>query len=212
MIKVYAFATPNSVRVPIALEELGLNYEFIPINVRKGEQKQPEYLAVNPNGKVPVIVDTDGPGGEGLTLSESGAILIYLAEKTGKLLPKDGVGRARVFEQMFFHLTGIGPALGQVGFFKRQASEQIPLAINRFQIESERVLAVLDGILAKRKFVAGDAFTIADIVHFGWLWRREFAGIDFDKTQHIARWYDEIEGRPAVGRALEKVTALIPPT
>ena len=91
MIKVYAFATPNSVRVPIALEELGLNYEFIPINVRKGEQKRPEYLEVNPNGKVPVIVDTDGPGGEGLTLSESGAILIYLAEKTGKLLPKDGV-------------------------------------------------------------------------------------------------------------------------
>jgi GSH-dependent disulfide-bond oxidoreductase len=169
MIKVYAFATPNSVRVPIALEELGLNYEFIPINVRKGEQKRPEYLEVNPNGKVPVIVDTDGPGGEGLTLSESGAILIYLAEKTGKLLPKDGVGRARVFEQMFFHLTGIGPALGQVGFFKRQASEQIPLAINRFQIESERVLAVFDGILAKRKFAAGDAFTIADIVHFGWL-------------------------------------------
>jgi GST-like protein len=211
MIKVYAFATPNSVRVPIALEELGLNYEFIPINVRKGEQKQPEYLEVNPNGKVPVIVDTDGPGGEGLTLSESGAILIYLAEKTGMLLPKDGVGRARVFEQMFFHLTGIGPALGQVGFFKRQASEQIPLAINRFQIESERVLAVFDGILAKRKFAAGDAFTIADIVHFGWLWRREFAGIDFGKTPHIARWYEEIDGRPAVRRALEKVAALVPP-
>jgi GSH-dependent disulfide-bond oxidoreductase len=211
MIKVYAFATPNSVRVPIALEELGLNYEFIPINVRKGEQKQPEYLEVNPNGKVPVIVDTDGPGGEGLTLSESGAILIYLAEKTGRLLPKDGVGRARVFEQMFFHLTGIGPALGQVGFFKRQASEQIPLAINRFQIESERVLAVFDGILAKRKFAAGDAFTIADIVHFGWLWRREFAGIDFGKTPHIARWYEEIDGRPAVRRALEKVAALVPP-
>lgn len=212
MIKVYAFATPNSVRVPIALEELGLNYELIPINVRKGEQKQPEYLAINPNGKVPVIVDTDGPGGEGLTLSESGAILIYLAEKTGKLLPKDGVGRARVLEQIFFHLTGIGPALGQVGFFKRQASEQLPLAINRFQVESERVLAVLDGILAKRKFAAGDAFTIADIVHFGWLWRREFAGTDFDKTPHIARWYEEIEGRPAVRRALEKVTALVPQT
>jgi GST-like protein len=212
MIKVYAFPTPNSVRVPIALEELGLNYEFIPINVRKGEQKEPEYLAVNPNGKIPVIVDSDGPGGEGLTLSESGAILIYLAEKTGKLLPKDGVERARVFEQMFFHLTGIGPALGQVGFFKRQASEQIPLAINRFQIESERVFAVLDGTLAKRKFAAGDTFTIADIVHFGWLWRREFAGIDFDKTPHIARWYKEIDGRPAVRRALEKVTALVPPT
>jgi GST-like protein len=121
----------------------------------------------------------DGPGGQSLTLSESGAILVYLAEKTGKLLPKDGVGRARAFEQMFFRLTGIGPAFRQVGF-KRQASEQIPFAIARFQSESERVLAVLDGILSERRYAAGEEFTIADIVHFGWLWRREFAGIDFD--------------------------------
>ncbi len=212
MYQVYAFSTPNSVRVPIALEEMGLAYELKPINVRKGEQKQPDYLAINPNGKVPVLVDTEGPGGEPLTLSESGAILIYLAEKTGKLLPKDGAERARVFEQMFFHLTAIGPALGQVGFFKRQASERVPLAINRFQTESERVLAVLDGVLANRTFVAGEAFSIADIAHFGWLWRREFAGVDFDNSPHIARWYEMMAARPRVQAGVAKVIALAPST
>lgn len=210
MIELYAFSTSNSVRVPIALEEMGLSYELRSVNVRKGEQKLPEHLAMNPNGKVPVLVDNDGPGGEPITLTESGAILVYLAEKTGTLLPKDGVARARVFEQMFFHLTGIGPAFGQLGFFKRQASEQIPFAIARFQAESERVLAVLEGVLGRRKYVAGDEFTIADIVHFGWLWRREFAGIDFEKTPNIARWYNEVDARPAVKRGVERVTALVP--
>src|SRR5215472_12056048 len=135
MLKVYAFRTPNSVRVPIALEELGLSYELEAVNVRKGEQKLPSYLAINPNGKVPVLVDPDGPDGAPLTLTESGAILIYLAEKSGRLLPADGIGRARVLEQMFSHFTGIGPALGQLGHFKRQASEQNPFAIARFQAE-----------------------------------------------------------------------------
>jgi GST-like protein len=150
MLQVYAFSPPNSVRVPIGLEEMGLDYALNAINVRKGEQKQPDYLAINPNGKVPVLVDPNGPDGQSLTLTESGAILIYLAEKTGKLMPNSGAARARVFEQMFFHLTGIGSALGQVGFFKRQASETIPFAIERFQKESERVLAVLEGTLAER--------------------------------------------------------------
>jgi GSH-dependent disulfide-bond oxidoreductase len=211
MYKLYAFSTPNSVRVPIALEELDLPYEIEAVNVRKGEQKQPGYLAINPNGKIPVLVDMEGPSGEPLTLSESGAILVYLAEKTGKLLPRSGVGRARVFEQMFFHLTGIGPAFGQLGFFKRQASEQIPFAIARFQAESERVLAVLEGVLSQRRYVAGDDFTIADITHFGWLWRREFAGIDFTNTPNIGRWYDEIAARSPVQRALARVAALVPP-
>jgi GSH-dependent disulfide-bond oxidoreductase len=212
MYKLYAFSTPNSVRVPIALEELDLPYEIEAVNVRKGEQKQPDYLAINPNGKVPVLVDTDGPSGEPLTLSESGAILVYLAEKTGKLLPRSGVGRTRVFEQMFFHLTGIGPAFGQLGFFKRQASEQVPFAIARFQAESERVLAVLEGVLSQRRYVAGDDFTIADITHFGWLWRREFAGIDFTNTPNIGRWYDEVAARSPVQRALARVAALVSPT
>jgi GSH-dependent disulfide-bond oxidoreductase len=211
MIKVYAFSTPNSVRVPIALEELGLDYEIEAINVRKGEQKQPNYLALNPNGKVPVIVDPNGPDWQPFTLTESGAILIYLAEKTGRLIPADRFGLARMLEQMFFHLTGVGPAFGQVGFFKRQASEQIPFAIARFQAESERVLAVLDGVLAKSEYAAGDSFSIADITHFGWLWRREFAGLDFSNTPNIARWYEQIAARPAVVRAVERVAALVPP-
>jgi GST-like protein len=210
MIEVYAFATPNSVRIPIALEELGLAYELKPVNVRKGEQKLPEYLAMNPNGKVPLLVDADGRDGNPIMISESGAILIYLAEKTGKLLPIDGAGRARVFEQMFFHLSGIGPAFGQLGFFKRQAAEQLPLAIDRFQTEAERVVAVLEGVLGTRRYVAGDTFTIADIVHFGWFWRREFAGITFDTAPNIGRWYEAMESRPSVKRAIEKVTALVP--
>jgi glutathione S-transferase len=210
MFQIYAFATPNSVRVPIALEEMGLSYELIPINVRKGEQKLPDYLAINANGKVPVLVDPDGVDGQPLTLTESGAILIYLAEKTGKLLPKSGVARARVFEQIFFHVTGIGPAFGQVGFFKRQASEHIPLAIERYQSESERVLAVLEGVLQKNAFVAGAEFTIADIAHFGWLSRREFAGIGLKSTPRIAEWYATVEERPAVKRAVERVTTLVP--
>ncbi len=211
MIKVYAFATPNSVRVPIALEELGLEYTLESVNVRRGEQKLPAYLAINPNGKVPLIVDGDGPDGHPFTLTESGAILVYLAEKTGQLIPSEPYGRAQVLEQMFFHLSSVGPALGQLGFFKRQAAEHIPYAIARFQTEAVRVLKVLDGTLARSEFAAGDDFTIADITHFGWLWRREFASIEFDETPNIARWYESIAKRPAVERAIERVTALVPP-
>ena len=212
MIKVYAFSTPNSVRVPIALEELGLEYELHPVNVKKGEQKQPEYLRINPNGKVPVIVDSESPNESTFTLSESAAILIYLAEKTGRLLPSDSFGRARVLEQIFFHVTGVGPAMGQLGYFKNQASEKVPSVISRFQRETDRVLAVLDHKLSRLKYVAGPDFTIADIAHFGWLWRREFAGITFADFPNIARWYDLVMERPAVGRAIARLASVSSPT
>lgn len=204
MLEVYAFATPNSIKVPVALEELGLAYRLHGINIRKGEQKAPAFVALNPNAKVPVLVDG------GLVLSESAAILVYLAEKAGRLLPTAGEGRARVFEQLFFHASGLGPAFGQSGFFQRQAAEPQPLAIQRFSTEASRTLGVLDGILAKRPFTAGDAFTIADIAHFGWLWRREFAGIGLEDAPNVARWYAEIEARPAVQRAIAQVNALVP--
>ena len=204
MLDVYAFATPNSIKVPIALEELGLEYALHGINVRKGEQKAPDFLALNPNAKVPVLVDGD------LALTESAAILVYLAEKTGKLLPTSGETRARVFEQLFFHASGLGPAFGQVGFFQRQAAEPQPLAIERFSTEAKRTLGGLDGMLAKHRFVAGDTFTIADIAHFGWLWRREFAGVGFDDAPNAARWYAEVEARPAVQRAIARVNTLVP--
>jgi len=204
MLDVYAFATPNSIKVPIALEELGLDYALHGINVRKGEQKAPDFVALNPNAKVPVLVDGD------LVLTESAAILVYLAEKSGKLLPTLGETRARVFEQLFFHASGLGPAFGQAGFFQRQAAEPQQLAIERFSAEAKRTLGVLDGVLARNRFVAGDELTIADIAHFGWLWRREFAGVGFDDAPNIARWYAEVEARPAVQRAITRVNTLVP--
>lgn len=209
MFELYAFATPNSIKVPIALEELSLDYTLHGINVRKGEQHSSAFLALNPNGKVPVLVNAQTPAGP-LVLTESAAILIYLAEREGKLLPAEGEARARVFEQLFFHASGLGPAFGQSGFFQRQASESQPLAIERFSKEAQRTLIVLDGVLAKHRFVAGDAYSIADIAHFGWLWRREFAGVSLDATPHVARWYDAMTQRPAVQRAIERVDALIP--
>jgi GSH-dependent disulfide-bond oxidoreductase len=208
MLDVYAFATPNSIKVPIALEELGLPYTLHGVNVRKSEQNAPTFLALNPNGKVPVLVDAEAKGGR-LVLTESAAILIHLAETTGKLLPASGEGRARVFEQLFFHASGLGPAFGQAGFFQRQAAEPQPLAIARFSAEARRTLGVLDGVLARHPFVAGDDLTIADIAHFGWLWRREFAGVGFDETPHVARWFDAMASRPAVQRAVERVNSLV---
>ncbi|MET3709330.1 GST-like protein [Sphingomonas trueperi] len=204
MLDVYAFATPNSIKVPIALEELGLDYDLHAVNIRKGEQKLPDFVTLNPNAKVPVLVDND------LVLTESAAILVYLAEKTGKLLPATGEARARVFEQLFFHASGLSPAFGQSGFFQRLAAEPQPLAIERFSAEARRTVAVLDAVLATRRFAAGDAFTIADIAHFGWLWRREFAGVGLEAAPNVARWYAEVEQRPAVRRAIARVEALVP--
>ena len=204
MIEVYAFATPNSVKVPIALEELGLSYELKPVNVRKGEQKAEAFVALNANAKVPVLVD------EALVLTESAAILVYLAEKTGKLLPRDGEARARVFEQLFFHASALSPAFGNAGFFKRSSPEPQPIAEARFSAEAERILGLLDDRLATRPFVAGDTFTIADIAHFGWLWRRQFPGVTLDDRPNLSRWYDTVAARPAVQRAIARVEALVP--
>ncbi|MDR3508232.1 MAG: glutathione S-transferase N-terminal domain-containing protein [Caulobacteraceae bacterium] len=209
MFELYAFATPNSVKVPIALEELNLPYVLHGINVRQGEQKTPEFVALNPNAKVPVLVDPEAIDGR-LVLTESAAILVYLAERTGKLLPASGEARARVFEQLFFHASGLGPAFGQAGFFQRQTAEPQPPAAQRFSTEANRTLGVLDGVLARHEFVAGDVFTIADIAHFGWLWRREFAGVSLDQAPHVARWYAAVANRPAVQRGVARVEALIP--
>src|SRR5260370_42330537 len=212
MLEVYAFSTPNSVRVPVALEEMGLEYELKPVNVRKGEQKDPTYRALNPNGKVPVLIDPSGPDGKRFVLTESSAILVYLAEKTGKLLPSKGEARARVFEQIFFHVTGIGPAFGQAGHFQKQAPEQIPHALTRFNTEAARVMSVFDGTLRSSKFAAGDDFAIADIAHFGWIWRREVPGIELAGYPNVQRWYDSVANRSAVRKAVDRVTALVPTT
>jgi GST-like protein len=210
MIDVHAFATTNSVKIPIALEELGLPYTLHAVNIRKGDQKEAGFLALNANAKVPVLIDSEGPDGEPMTLTESAAILIYLAEKTGKLLPGKGVARARVFEQLFFHASGLSPAFGQAGFFEKLAPEPQPLAIARFRAEARRTLAVLDGALGRTEFAAGDHYSIADIAHFGWLWRREFAGVDLEASPNVARWWATLSERPAVKRGVERTMALVP--
>ena len=202
MIDVYAFATPNSVKVPIALEELGLEYALHSVNIRSGGQKDRAFVALNRNAKVPVLVDGE------LTLTESAAILVYLAEKTGKLLPAGGEGRARVFEQLFFHASGLGVAFGNAGYFRKLAPEQVPLAIDRFGNEADRVIGVFDTVLGERRFVAGSDLSIADIAHFGWMWRREFAGVSLDAAPNVQRWFDELNVRPAFQRGIERTMAL----
>lgn len=202
MLKVYGFSTPNTVKVPIALEEMGLDYELVSVNIRKGAQKAPEFLALNPNAKVPVLVDGD------VVLSESAAILVYLAEKSGQLLPGGGVARARVFEQLFFNASGLGPAFGNAGFFRKFAPEPIPLAIDRFGNEALRVVGLLNDVLSAQQFVAGDTLSIADIAHFGWLWRREFAEVSIADAPHVQRWYDALAARPAFERGIARTMAL----
>ncbi len=204
MIEVHAFATPNSVKVLIALEELGLPYALKPVNVRKGEQKNEAFLALNPNGKVPVLID------DGFVVTESAAILVYLAEKTGKLLPQEAIGRARVFEQLFFHASGLSPAFGNAGFFKRSSPEPQPIAEARFTTEADRILGLLDARLASKPFMAGEEFTIADIAHFGWMWRIQFPGLTLDGRPNLSRWYQAVAARPAVQQAIAKAEALVP--
>lgn len=205
MISLYAFPTPNSIKVPIALEELGVPYTLNRVDIRAGEQKRPAFLALNPNGKVPVIVDPDGPDGGPITITESAAILVYLAEKFDRLLPASGTARVRAFEWLFFHAAGLGPAFGQSGYFQKLAPEPNPAAVERFHGEARRTLSVLDHRLASAPYLAGDRYSIADIANFGWIWRRAFAGVDLEASPNVARWYAAIEARPATARALERL-------
>ncbi|MCB1490222.1 MAG: glutathione S-transferase family protein [Rhodobiaceae bacterium] len=202
MLTVHAFATPNSVKVPVALEELGLPYDLRPVNVRKGEQKAPDFLKINPNGKVPVLVDGD------FVLTDSGAILIHLAEKTGRLLPADARARARAMEWLMVQMSGTGPAFGQSGYWQTLAPEPNPAAIDRYRSEAERLADLIDAHLSRNRWFAGRDYTIADIAHFGWFWRRAFAGIDFENRPHLARWYAAMEARPAVRRGVAATEAL----
>jgi len=209
MYHLYAFATPNSIKPLIALEELGLDYQLHAVNVRQGEQRSPQFVERNPNAKVPVLTVNDG--GDTMSLSESAAILVYLAERHGALLPAGGEARARVFEQLFFHASAVSPAFGQAGYFQKLAPEVLPHAVQRFHGEAVRTLALLDGILAKQEYVAGATLSIADIAHFGWIWRRAFAGIDLDNSPNVVRWFAAMLQRLAVQRAINAAEALVPP-
>ncbi len=172
------------------------------MNVRKGEQRAPEYLALNPNGKVPLLVDGD------LVLAESGAILVHLADSTGRLLPMAPAARAKAMEWLFVQVSGTGATFGQSGYWQKLAPERVEPAIARYQDEADRLADLIDAHLGGNEWFAGADYTIADIAHFGWFWRREFAGVTLDGRPHLARWYAAMEGRPAVQRGVAATLAL----
>ena len=202
MIDVYTAATPNGVKVPIALEELALPYRVLRVNLQAKEQKSPEFLRISPNGRIPAIVDPDGPSGRPLSVFESGAILLYLAEKSGRLMPADPEERIRALEYLFFQVGGVGPMFGQAGWFLRSAPEPMPVAIERYRNESIRLTAVLDERLGASEWLAGRAYSIADIMNFGWLRNASYAGVDLAVFPHVRTWVDRIAARPAVVRGL----------
>jgi GST-like protein len=200
MIEAWTWPTPNGHKVHIALEELGLPYKVIPVDIRAGDQFRPEFLAITPNHRIPAIVDPDGPGGGRFTLFESGAILIYLAEKAGRLIPADPAARYKCLEWVMFQMGGIGPMFGQFNHFNSYAPEKIPYAIDRYQNEVNRLHRVLDKRLAEVEWLAGDEYSIADIITFPWLRFPERRNVDFADYPNVKRWFDAIAARPAVQR------------
>jgi GST-like protein len=208
-LQLYSLPTPNGVKVSIMLEEIGLAYEVHLVDFNKNDQKTPEFLSLNPNGKIPAILDPDGPGGKPLGLFESGAILQYLAEKTSKLLPADAARRYETLEWLHFQMGGIGPMFGQLGFFNKFAGKEISdkRPLERYVAESKRLLGVIDGRLDGRQWIMDDDYTIADISMLGWVRNligfyeaRELVG--FDDFKHVAAWLERGLKRPAVERGL----------
>lgn len=201
MIDLYTWGTPNGRKASIALEELALPYAVRPIDIGKGDQFKPAFLAINPNGKIPALVDPDGPDGKPISVFESGAILIYLAEKTGKLLPKDPRGRSVVMQWLMFQMGGVGPMFGQAHHFRRFAPEKIPYAIDRYTNETRRLYGVLDRRLAEAEYLAGD-YSIADIATYPWAARHEWQGVALSEFPAVKRWFDALSARPAVARGM----------
>jgi GST-like protein len=200
MIQLYTWGTPNGKKVSIMAEEVGVPYEVHPINLSQGDQHKPEYLAINPNNKIPAIVDPDGPGDKPLTLFESGAILMYLAEKTGKLWPQDTRKRYEVIQWLMFQMGGVGPMFGQANYFFR-AQEKVPQAIERFHKEALRLYKVLDQQLGQKEYLAGE-YSIADIATYPWVWRHEMHQVKLEEFSNVKRWFDTISARPPVQRGM----------
>lgn len=201
--KLYTWTTPNGYKIPIMLEELGVEYELVPVNIQKGEQMKPEFLAMNPNHKIPVLVDEDPSGGP-ITIFESGAILIYLADKYGKFLSKDPKARYAAIEWLMFQMASIGPMFGQYNHFAKFAPEKIEYAIKRYLDESNRLVAILESQLAANKYIAGE-YSIADMATWPWIRTGQNVGsVDLTKLPNLNRWYKDIESREAVRQALQK--------
>ncbi len=203
IIEVYSWATPNGHKVHIMLEECGLPYRVIPVDIGAGDQFKPEFLRISPNNKIPAIVDPVGPDGSPFTLFESGAILLYLASKTGQFLPTGTTERFRVLEWLMFQMGGVGPMLGQAHHFRIYAPEKIEYAVNRYTNEAKRLYGVMNTRLAKSKYIAGPQYTIADMAIFPWLRSWKNQGIDWADHPHLKGWFDEIAARPAVMRGVD---------
>ena len=203
MIEVYSWATPNGHKVHIMLEECGLPYRATAVDIGAGEQFAHEFLAISPNNKIPAIVDPEGPDGRPISLFESGAILMYLAAKTGKFMPATTRGRYEMLEWLMFQMGGVGPMLGQAHHFRIYAPEKIGYAIDRYTNEAKRLYGVMDKRLAKSKYMAGPTYSIADIAIFPWLRSWKNQGIEWSDFPHLKGWFDEIAARPAVKRGVE---------
>jgi GSH-dependent disulfide-bond oxidoreductase len=203
MIEVYSWATPNGHKVHIMLEECGLPYRVHAIDIGAGDQFRPEFLAISPNNKIPAIVDPDEPDGKPISLFESGAILLYLAGKTGRFLPPDVRGRYEVLQWLMFQMGSIGPMLGQAHHFRIYAPEKIEYAVNRYTNEARRLYRVTDTRLANSRYIGGADYGIADIAIFPWLRSWKNQGIDWADYPHLKGWFDEIAARPAVQRGVE---------
>ncbi len=202
MIDLYTWGTPNGRKVSVMLEECGLPYKVNPINIGKDDQFTPEFVAINPNSKIPAIVDPDGPKGRMMTLFESGAILIYLADKTGKFLTKDAYDRYIVLQWLMFQMGGVGPMFGQAHHFMRNAKEEVPYGIERYGNETKRLYGVMDKRLGEAKFLAGDEYSIADIATYPWVARHEWHRVALADFPNVKRWFDAIGARPAVARGM----------
>jgi GST-like protein len=198
LIDLYSAATPNGWKVSIALEELGLPYRLHAIDMGAGEQKQPWFTAINPNGRIPAIVDREAGD---FAVFESGAILLYLAEKTGRLMPADPKGRSRVVQWLMFQMGGVGPMMGQANVFTRYFPEELPSVIDRYRRECRRLFEILDGHLAANEWLAGD-YSIADIANWSWVHTYEWPGIPVEGLPHLHRWIDAIAARPAVQKGI----------
>jgi GSH-dependent disulfide-bond oxidoreductase len=205
MIDLYYWATPNGHKITLFLEEVGLPYQIIPINIGAGDQFKPEFLQIAPNNRMPAIVDqAPVDGGQPISIFESGAILLYLAEKTGQLLSQELRQRAEVLQWLFWQMAGLGPMAGQNHHFSQYAPEKIPYAINRYVNETGRLYAVLDKRLSDRPYVAGADYSIADIAIYPWIVPYELQGQTLENFPHLKRWFESIQARPATVRAYEQ--------
>lgn len=201
-IELYYWPTPNGWKITVMLEELGVPYAVKYINISKGEQFAPEFLAIAPNNRMPAIIDPDGPGGAPISVFESGAILAYLGRKSGKFYPSDERLRVQVEEWLYWQVGGLGPMAGQANHFRHYAPEKIEYGINRYTNEVNRLYGVMNKRLADRDFLAGD-YSIADMAALGWVVQHENAGQNLDDFPHLKRWYETLKARPAVQKALD---------